>query len=100
MTDTRRVGARTVIRQLSRLSRRLPDRVAVVVVSVPNVDALTVELLTGIAISRRVIAAGGRQLVLNVPGEPTTSGAAALLRTMPFVLTTEPAGMTTRRLAS
>lgn len=90
LTETRRTGAQRVIRQLARLSRGLPEAVTVVVVSVPTVEALTVELLTGIAISRRAIAASGRRLVLSVPGEPTTSGAAALIRTMPFVFTSEP----------
>jgi hypothetical protein len=67
----------------------MPDRIGSVEVSVASVDDLTVELLTGIAISRRVMRAGGRPLMLRVPGLPTTPGAAALLSTMPFILTSE-----------
>jgi hypothetical protein len=67
----------------------MPDRIGVVEVSVDSVDDLTVDLLTGIAISRRVMRAGGRPLVLRVPSLPTTPGAAALLGTMPFILTSE-----------
>lgn len=77
--------ARSVIRQLTRLARRLPDRVEVVV-SIPSVDALTVDLLAGIAVGRRLMTAHGRHLLLRVPGRPATPGAAALLTSMPFVL--------------
>ena len=83
------IGARSVIRHLGRLARAMPDRIGVVVVSVDSVDDLTVDLLTGIAISRRLMKAGGRPLVLRVPGLPTSPGAAALLGTMPFILTSE-----------
>lgn len=81
-------NARSVIRQLTRLARRLPDRVDVVVVSIPSIEALTVDLLAGIAVSRRLMTAHGQQLLLRVPGRPATPGAATLLGTMPFVLTT------------
>lgn len=83
------IGARSLVRQLGRLARALPDRIGIVEVSVASVDDLTVDLLTGIAISRRVMKAGGRPLVLRVPGLPTTPGAAALLGTMPFILGSE-----------
>lgn len=79
------IGARSVIRHLGRLTRAMPDRIGVMV-SVASVDDLTVDLLTGIAISRRLMRAGGRPLVLQVPGLPTTPGAAAMLGTMPFTL--------------
>ncbi|WP_193611127.1 hypothetical protein [Nocardioides lijunqiniae] len=75
-----------MIRHLGRVARAMPDSIGVVVVSVASVDDLTVDLLTGIAISRRLMRAGGRPLVLRVPGMPTTPGAAALLGTMPYVL--------------
>ena len=87
------IGARSVIRHLGRLARAMPDRIGFVVVSVASVDDLTVDLLTGIAISRRLLRAGGRPLVLRVPGLPPTPGAAALLGTMPYLLMSErPAG--------
>lgn len=90
LPERRGVGARSVIHQMGRLARDLPDRVAVVVVSVASVEALTVELLIGLTVSRRCMAVEGRHLVLRVPGEPTTRGAAALLATMPVVRTAEP----------
>ena len=79
--------ARSVIRHLTRLTRRLPARIDVVVVSIPSIENLTVDLLAGIAISRRVMAAHGRQLTVGIPGRPDTPGAAALLDRMPFVMT-------------
>ena len=77
-----------MIRELTRLARRLPERVDVVVVSIPAAEALTVDLLAGIAVGRRLMSARGRRLLLRVPGRPATPGAAALLATMPFVLGT------------
>jgi hypothetical protein len=81
------LGARSVIRHLGRLVRAMPDRIGTVEVSVAAVDDLTIDLLTGIAISRRLMGVGGRPMVLRVPGLPPTPGAAAFLGTMPFILT-------------
>ena len=86
----RGTGARTVIGQMGRLARDLPDRVAVVVVSIASVESMTVETLIGLSVSRRCLAVRGRHLVLRVPGEPTTRSAAALLSTMSVVRDSEP----------
>lgn len=80
-------SARSVIGQLTRLARRLPPRVDLVVVSIPTIEALTVDLLAGIAVGRRLMLAHGRQLLVRLPARPGTPGAAALLGTMSFVVT-------------
>lgn len=86
LSDAGAGTARSVIRQMSRLARRLPDRVDVVVVSIPSAETLTVDLLAGLAVSRRLMAARGRQLLVRTSGRPATRGAAAVLAAMPFVV--------------
>ena len=86
------LSARSAIRRLTCLARTLPARIEVVIVSVPSVEALTFELLAGIAVGRRLMSARGRHLLVRVPGRPHTPAVDALLLTMPFVVVAGPSG--------